>query len=173
MEEITEELELEEIFRKVIDDRELFSWMINHRKVKSVLDEAAAWAAREFKHDKEDMRQELDMKLYKSLERIHNPRALKGWCYSVIGNHCRDLFKKTGKEITCGDETELDFLENERKGRRLLPQNSTDLTLEQEQQLRDAVSIAVAPYPDELVQGFVHGKTIREIALETCLTKST
>jgi|GEM_PF-3503583 len=161
-----QEIELEDIFDRVIRDKEAFPWMISHPKVKPILDGASCWAAKKFDQDRSEVRDLLVFKLFENIEKIRNPRALDGWCYRVAKNYSLDEIERANTEIGYADETTLGNVEGKKRGGRPLVQNWSVLTLEQEPQLTEILWEAVDSFPRDLVEAWVSGLTPKEIAKE-------
>jgi len=164
--EITEELELEDILEEARRDKEAFDRMISHPRVKRILDEVAAWAAREFKQEKDEIRDVVVRKLYANLGQINNPRNLKSWCYSVARNYCCDRYNRSSHEVPFLNEASLGVFEGKKYNGASVVQNWAEMTFEEERRLTDALLKAIKPLPKELVQAFADGKKLREIAAQ-------
>lgn len=169
----TGEIELEDILDRAIRDREAFPWMINHPKVKPILDRVSASAAWEFNQDKDDVRAELVCKLFQNLEKIRNPRCLDFWCRPVARNYCRDQRKHTVGDLSYSDEISLGGCEGKRRGGRPLVQTGLAVTAEERFLLNDALYGAIGAFPQPLVKAWASGKTLKEISLELHMPLAT
>jgi RNA polymerase sigma factor (sigma-70 family) len=124
-----------------------------------LIDQVSKWAERNYKHDREDIRQALFMKLYTQIDAIRNPRALDLWLYSVAKNYCLDESRRQKSESTAAKRNSTQ------------PQEPlTPEYLLREKEVLRRLRLATRSLPaeiEEIVDRWVRGESAKKIANET------
>jgi RNA polymerase sigma factor (sigma-70 family) len=158
--------------------------LTEHPAMWLLLDEVSAWAARTYKLERDEIRENVLVAIFNRLETLTRPSDLEGWCYGVAKNYCLNQLRHLRIEKRY-QELEL-ANQQSRRGRRhgvpvepsyLVPSPEEELLAkEQRRLLREALQRAIQSLPDSpdsLVKAWMEGKTAKQISEETGLPLST
>jgi len=172
---------LECLTEKAINgNKEALTALIQHPKFIQLLDNISAWAARKYNQDKEDVRENVWIRIYNNIETLRQSSRFEEWCYQVTKHYCLNEIRHQQVERDFQDKVRNQNREDKRRGGKplvqpkLVPTQEQELLIkEQELVLKEVVRKATEKFPKWLVDAWSIGKTPKQIIEETGQPPST
>lgn len=161
-------------------DRDALALFIRQPETKLLLNRASAWAGYKFKQDSTEIRDYLILMLIEKLPSIHNHRALDQWLNRAAKNYCLNEIRRSNRERAYINESEHAKHGSKKLRGHTILQSTSVPTPEQELAdkerrllFEEALRKASNKIPFVIADGWIEGKSPREIAQKTGIPLST
>jgi DNA-directed RNA polymerase specialized sigma24 family protein len=145
-------------------DREAATALISHPEILQLLDKVSSWAAWKYNQDKDDIRQDVSIALWKSIGSLRNPKHLKSWCYTVAKRYCYHKVRHSKVEMAY---IQRQSVGDRRHGGDAFVQATDVLTPDVEFLVGEELRRATSQFPQEIVDGLIQGRSAKQISQET------